>query len=288
MEKLSWDDLRILLAIHRQGSLLAAGKALHISTSTTARRLDSLEAAAGRQLVYRHQSGTTLTQDALRLVQLADRFESSLATLARDQAEMAGTIRLSAPEGMVPTLARALLTFQRAHPRICIELTGESRTADVAAREADMAVRLTRSDSNVLIEHSLGELRFGLFGSPDYLNRYLPSRRLGEGEASGQTFIGLEEKWKHLPHEQWLRRLGATRFVFRSDSIEALAEAARSGAGLGSFARSDPRINGLIEVETPAEAPSQPCYLVWHGELRGQPHVRAAVAAVRSYFAENL
>jgi len=288
MEKLSWDDLRILLAIHRQGSLLAAGKVLHISTSTAARRLDSLEAAAGRRLVHRHQSGTTLTQEALRLVQLADRFESSLATLARDQAEMAGTLRLSAPGGMVPTLARALLSFQQAHPRICIELTGESRTADVAAREADMAVRLMRSESNVLIEHVLGELRFGLFASPDYLNRYLPSRRLDESEAPGQAFIGLEEKWQHLLSEQWLRRLGATRFVFRSDSIEALTEAARAGAGLGCFARSDPRIKGLIEVETSAESPSQPCYLVWHGELRSQPHVRAAVAAVRNYFAEHL
>lgn len=288
MERLSWDDLRVLLAIQRHGSLLAAGKALHISTSTAARRLDSLEAAAGRQLVYRHQSGTTLTQEAMRMVQLADRFESGLAALARDQEEIAGTIRLSAPGGMVPTLARALLSFRQAHPRICIELTGESRNADVAAREADMAVRLVKSDSNVLIEHALGDLRFGLFGSSGYLNCYLPSRRLGEGGAETQAFIGLEEKWKHLPHEQWLRSLGATRFVFRSDSIDALTEAARSGAGLGAFARTDPRISGLIEVETAAEAPSQPCYLVWHSDLRGQPHVRAAVAAVRSYFAEHL
>lgn len=288
MERLSWDDLRILLAIHRHGSLLATGKALRISTSTTARRLDALEAAAGRQLVHRHQSGTTLNQEALRLVQLAERFESSLAALERDQTEMAGTIRLSAPGGLVPTLARALLPFQREHPRICIELIGESRTADVAAREADMAVRLVRSDSNVLVEHLLGELQFGLFGCPDYLNRYLPSRRLSAETVSGLTFVGLEEKWKHLPHEQWLRTLGATRFVFRSDSVETLIDAARSGAGLGAFARADPRIADLMPVETAITAPSQPCYLVWHGELRGQPHIRAAVAAVRAYFADHL
>ncbi|WP_337024524.1 MULTISPECIES: LysR family transcriptional regulator [unclassified Pantoea] len=288
MERLSWDDLRILLAIQRHGSLLAAGKALRISTSTTARRLDSLEAAAGRQLVHRHQSGTTLNQEALRLVHLADQFESGLAALERDQNQMAGTIRLSAPGGMVPTLAGALLSFQREHPRISIELVGESRAADVASREADMAVRLMASDSGNLIEHVLGELRFGLFGCPDYLSRHLPSRRLCEKKASELSFVGLEEKWKHLPHEQWLRKLGAKSFVFRSDSVEALAEAVRSGAGLGAFALTDPRITDLKPVETVTEAPGQLCYLVWHAELRAVPHVRAAVEAVRTYFNQHL
>ncbi|MBC8073455.1 MAG: LysR family transcriptional regulator, partial [Deltaproteobacteria bacterium] len=42
-----WDDLRILLAVHRGKSLLAAGKALGIATSTVARRLEAFERALG-------------------------------------------------------------------------------------------------------------------------------------------------------------------------------------------------------------------------------------------------
>ena len=60
MDTLSWDDLRILLAVHRAGSLLAAGKMLGLSTSTTGRRIDALEAAAGCRLISRGQSGAQL------------------------------------------------------------------------------------------------------------------------------------------------------------------------------------------------------------------------------------
>ncbi|HEY4222156.1 MAG TPA: LysR family transcriptional regulator, partial [Myxococcota bacterium] len=46
----SWDDLRVLLAVQREKSLLAAGRSLGVSTSTVARRLDALEDALGKRL----------------------------------------------------------------------------------------------------------------------------------------------------------------------------------------------------------------------------------------------
>lgn len=286
METLSWDDLRVLLAIHRAGSLLAAGKKIGMSTSTTARRLDALEAAAGRQLVHRSRSGTELTAEALRLVRLAEGLEHGLDALRRDQTVLAGTLRASVPDGMAPAMARALLAFRQQHPGIDLELVGENRMADVAAREADIAVRLARSSSSVLVEKRLGMLRFGLFGSADYVRRHLPTGRLDTNDASSHSFIGLDVQWKDLPHEQWLRALGAARFVFRSSSMEAIAEAVHRGAGFAALATSDPRTAGLVAVQTTIAAPSQPCYLVYHRDLRAQPHVRAAVASIASYFAQ--
>lgn len=285
METLSWDDLRILLAVHRSGSLLAAGKALGTSTSTAARRLDALEAAAGRQLVYRSQAGAELNSDALQLVRLAERLEHGLKALVRDQTMFAGTLRVSVPDGMAPAVARALLAFQREHSLVDLELVGESRMSDVAEREADIAVRLSRSSSNVLVEKRLGTLRFGLFGSVDYVRHRLPTQRLRKEDASLVSFLGLDSQWKDLPHEQWLRALGATRFALRSSSMEVIAEAVHKGVGLGAFALSDPRTEGLVAVATDIAAPWQPCYLVYHRDLRAQPHVRAAVNAIASHFA---
>ncbi|WP_017772999.1 LysR family transcriptional regulator [Paraburkholderia kururiensis] len=286
METLSWDDLRVLLAIHRAGSLLAAGKAIGLSTSTIARRLDALETATGRQLVHRSQSGAELNAEALRLVRLAEGLEHGLDALRRDQTMLAGTLRVSVPDGMAPALARALLAFRHQHPGVDLELVGENQMADVAAREADIAVRLARSTSSVLVEKRLGTLRFGLFGSADYVRRHLPTGRLDTNDASLHSFIGLDVQWRDLPHEQWLRALGAARFVFRSSSMEAIAEAAHRGAGFAAFVTSDPRTAGLVAVQTTIAAPSQPCYLVYHRDLRAQPHVRAAVASIASYFAQ--
>lgn len=283
METLSWDDLRILLAVHRAGSFLGAGKVLGLSTSTTARRLDALEASVGHRLVHRSQSGTELNPHALGMVQLAQALEHGLDALRRDQAQMAGTLKVSVPDGMAPMLARSLIAFAQDHPGIDIELSGDNRMVDVAAREADIAIRIARSSSSVLVEKHLASFRFGLFASPDYVRRHLLSRELKVGEASAHPFVGLDERWKALPHEQWMRELGATRFPFRSSSMQAITEAVSLGAGIGAFLELDPRTTGLVRIETTIPGPVQPFYLVFHRDLRAQPHVRAAVAAIERY-----
>lgn len=282
MENSSWDDLRVLLAIRRTGSLLGAGRALGLSTSTVGRRVDALEAATGSRLVHRTQSGTELTPDAQRLVRLAEGFEHDLNALRRDERLIARTIRVSVPVGMAAPIARPLLAFQREHPGIDLELIGENRMADVAKREADIAVRLVPSASSVLVEKHVATLRFSLFSSTDYVRRHLPERRLRRRDATAHAFIGLDARWKHLPHEQWMASLGAERFVFRSSAIEAIVEAVRQGMGLAALLEEDARHADLIRIQTETAGPTQPLYLVYHRDLRSAPHLRAAVSAIEA------
>lgn len=237
----------------------------------------------GCQLVYRSQSGTELKPDALPLVQLAEGIQHGLDALRRDRKILAGTLRVSVPDGMVQTLARLLLGFHHEHQGVDIELVGENRMVDVAAREADIAIRLTRSTSNVLVEKHLASFRFSLFASADYVRRNLPIGRLGKGEASRHPFVGLDARWKGLPHEQWMIALGATRFAFRSSSIEAVVEAVRQGVGIAALLEKDPQNADLIRIDTDITGPAQPFYLVYHRDLRNAPHVRAAVVSIEAY-----
>lgn len=283
MEMLSWDDLRILLAVHRAGSLLIAGKTLGLSTSTTGRRLDALEAAAGCRLVSRSQAGTQLEPCAMRLVRLAEDMEHGLNAERRDWGDSRGTIKVSVPDGAVQEVTQALLAFRREHPTIDIELWGENRLVDLAKREADIGLRLTRSSSNVLVEKQVATLRFGLYASAEYVRRHLPSRRLQKDEAGRHAFVGLDEKWKGLPHEQWMRALGAERFPFRSTSVLGIIEAVRQGVGIAALVEHDARNAGLIRIEASTPGPTQSLFLVYHQELRKVPHIRAAVAAIETY-----
>ena len=236
----------------------------------------------GCQLVHRSQSGTELGPAALPLIRLAEGMEHGLDTLRRDQKMLAGTLRVSVPDGMGHTLAQARMEFHQEHPGVDIEMIGESRMVDVAAREADIAIRLTRSTSNVLVEKHLASFRFALFASADYIRRHLPTGRLTKADASRHPFIGLDVRWKGLPHEQWMIALGATRFAFRSSSIEAIVEAVRQGFGIAALLEKDPRNQGLIRIDSDS-GPSQPFYLVYHRDLRTAPHVRAAVASIEAY-----
>ncbi len=57
-----WNDLKYFLAVARQGSTIAAGKALRTSQSTVQRRIVDLETKIGRKLVNRTPTGYRLTE----------------------------------------------------------------------------------------------------------------------------------------------------------------------------------------------------------------------------------
>ena len=282
-ETISWDDLRVLLAVHRTGSLLAAGRSLGLSTSTTGRRLDGLEQAVGVRLVSRSHAGTEVEPQAARLIRLAEDLEHGLDAARRDQRAGSETIKVSVSEGMAQSAAQALIEFRRAHPNVDIELSCDNRMADIAKREADIGLRVSRSSSSVLVEKQVMTLRFGIYASADYVRRYLPARRLCKGDAERHAFVGLDARWKNLPHEQWMVALGATTFPFRSSSIIAVLEAIRQGVGLGALVEQDARNAGLLRIDVDLPGPTQPLFLVYHHELRKVPRIRAAAAAIEAF-----
>ncbi|MFV8752343.1 LysR family transcriptional regulator [Nannocystaceae bacterium ST9] len=273
----------MLLAIHRQRSFLAAGRALGMSTSTTSRRIDALEAALGRTLVKRGRSGTEVEPDALPLIRLAEDLEHGLGVARRDAHSLAGTVKVSVPEGAVREASEALLALRREHPEIEIELLGENRLSDIAKREADVGVRTGRSSSRVLVEKHVGTFRLSLYASAEYVQRNLPTRKLGKHDAARHPFIGLDSRWKDLPHERWMVSLGATRFPFRSSSVAAIVEAATQGAGIAALVDQVGRNAGLVRIDVDVAGPTQPFYLVYHRELRKVPRIRAVVAAMEAY-----
>jgi DNA-binding transcriptional LysR family regulator len=283
MEIPSWDDLRVLLAVHREQSFLAAGRTLGLSTSTTGRRIDALEAALGRKLVSRSRSGAELQPEALRLIRLAEQLEYGLDVERRDARSMAGTVKVSVPEGSTLETAQALIAFRRQHPDTEIELLGENRLSDIAKREADIGIRIARSTSSVLIEKQLATLRFGIYASSEYARRHIPSGRLRKEDVAMHPFVGLQKRWEGLAHEQWMRILGAKRFPFRSNSVLAIVEAIREGAGLGALVERVGQNAGLARIDVHLPGPAQPIYLVYHRELRNVPRIKAVVAALVEY-----
>lgn len=284
---LPWDEFRLLLAVHRSGSFLGASRELGVSTSTVARRIDALEAVVGRVLVHRTSRGAQLAPEAQPLAAAAAMFERSLAVASRDDlSPYAGVVRLSAPEGLGPAMATAAARFHRLHPETQVELRIESRFVDLAAREADIAVRGGRSSSKVLIEKPLGEVRAALYASAEYLARRLPSRALQSGDYAAQAFVSFESAQNS--RAVWLEQRGATRFSFRSDSFEARVRAAEEGVGLVELAVGD-AVNypKLIRVATDP-LPTLTFYLTMHRELRRIPRVRGLALAIAEVGREYL
>jgi DNA-binding transcriptional LysR family regulator len=247
-----------------------------------ARRIAELEADLGRPLVHRTTQGASLEPEALPYVALAEQLERGLSATRRDAPE-AGVVRVSVGEGFARSAARVLADFQRANPLIHIELSADSRLADLTRREADLGVRTIRSGSKALIEKRIGVLRLGLFASRAYVERRLGSPTLARADFERHDFIGHEGALKRLPHEQWLQAHGAHRFPFRSSSDEALLEVACRGQGLALLARAQAgALSELVELKLEGcePPPAFDIYLALHREVRKVPRVRAVAHAL--------
>jgi DNA-binding transcriptional LysR family regulator len=283
---LRFDDLRLLLALQRQGSFLSAGRALGLSTSTVARRIDALELAMGRPLVVRSSSGTAIEPDALGLVALAEQLELGLEALRRDEpaatsaSPLAGTVRLSASEVMMVPLTQIMAQVRRQHPEIEIELISETRLSDLVRRETDFGLRSARASSKSLIERKLASIRLGLFAAQSYVDRRLPRATLPLADIGRHDFVGYEGEMRKFAPHRVLTSLGAARFVFRSNSDLAVLEAARQGQGIALLGEPLGREAGLVAIRCEAELPVLPLYLVYHPSLRRVPRMQVVARAL--------
>ena len=281
-----FDDLRLLLVLQRQGSFLAAGRALGLSTSTVARRVTALERAVGRPLVVRTSSGTALEPDAVGLVALAEQMELGLEALRRDEpgqtSPLAGVVRISASELLMAPLTQVMAQVRRQHPEIELELISEHRLSDLARRETDFGLRSARATAKQLIERKLATIRFGLFAAASYIDRRLPRARLRAAVVPRHDFVGYEGDMRQfLPHRV-LTSLGAVRFPFRSNSDIAVLEATRQGQGIALVGEPLGSDNGLVAIDFDAPLPSVPLYLVYHPSLRRVPRMQVVARALET------
>lgn len=281
----TWDDLRVLLALHRHRSFLAAGKALGVSTSTAARRIEALEAALGRVLVHRSSAGTSVEPDALELVTLAEQLELGLQAVRRDggEAALAGTVRVSMGEGFVRPVTKVLAELRRKHQALRLEVVSETRMVDLARREADLGIRKARSSSPVLIERPVGRLQFALYASRGYLERRLRGGQLRADDFARHDFVGLEGALQRTPQMQWLVEHGARRFPFSSNSDFAIQEAAEQGEGICVMAEAHGRtVPSLMKLDFEGALPSVPIFLVFHKELRQVARFRLVTSTLEA------
>jgi molybdenum-dependent DNA-binding transcriptional regulator ModE len=84
---MDWDDVRVFLAVAREGSMRAAGRALGLSQPTIARRLAAFEATFGGQTLFdRLPEGLRLNAAGEQLVAAAESVEDAVLTLERRRA----------------------------------------------------------------------------------------------------------------------------------------------------------------------------------------------------------
>ncbi len=273
---LAWDDLRVVLAVARAGSLAGAARALGVNHSTVFRRLNTFEEQLGVRLFERLANGYALTIAGEEMRASAERVEQEIDRLDRritgQDLRLQGTLAITTTDTLAScVLAPHLVAFKRAHPAIELNLLLENQYVNLSKRQADIAIRPTLSPPDTLVGRRIAAIAFAPFVSAHLLTDK-PNPHLGDLD-----WIAVDESLAHLAADKWFRAtLPGANVVMRSNSLTGLMAAAVSGMGVAML----PCFIGdpspvLTRLADPVDAAASALWLLTHEDLRHTARVRA-------------
>ena len=161
-----------------------------------------------------------------------------------------------------------------------IELIPDPRELSLSMREADISVRLTRSDQHDLVVRRIGKLGFGLYASPDYLDRH--EALDFEAGCPGHHLVTQLDDIQDSEQTGWLAALAPrARIAIQTSSHEAAVTAALHGGGLACLARfRADQETGLARLAPPTPVPDTGIWLVAHKDNRGNARIRATLTFI--------
>lgn len=280
----NWSDYPVLLAVAETGSLTAAGRKLNMSQPTVGRRIRALEDHFGTPLLKKEDGaliptsfGHSMLDHIRRMQDEASAIDRSSATLENS---LAGVVRLSATEGIgTAWLPPVLQVFRRSHPDILIDLKIGFQNANLAQREADIAIRwMSPGDQNSLIGRKVATATFGLYASEAYLQEKGAPQSLDDlsnHDGVMATIMDGKQLWimdkNHQPHYL------PGRVTFKTNSIWAFDEAIATGYGIGALPIFGQSVQGRNNIKRvlPNISQQEDIFVVAHEDLRRSARIRA-------------
>lgn len=228
-----WDDLRIFLFVAREGGLTGAARRLGHDPATLGRRIARLEGDLGQTLFAKGPQGYRPTEAGGRLMRRAEAVErEALGAEADLRGGISGPVRIGAPDGcatyLMPQVAASLCDE---NPDLSIEIVALPRIFDLSAREADMAVGVSRPESGRLKARKIADYSLSLAAHRGYLARHPPISTVAD--LAGHRFAGYVPDMIFDDALDYLAPLGAPPVTLASSSVVVQARWVAAGAGIG-------------------------------------------------------
>ncbi len=265
---MNWDDLRFFLALSREGSVSGAGRQLGVKHTTVARRIGAFEERLGTRLFDRLPDGYAMTQAAENMFEHAVAMEALAQAVDREvfgqDAELAGPLKLTVGHDQANLLILPKLrAFTEAFPHIELQLLTTTGLVDLAAREADIAVRLTAKPPDYLVGREIMRLRHGIYGTTRTL------RKLSDP-------VNVILFRSDADHPPWVtENFSNARTALRVDDVSSMAAATGNHLGLSRMpcyiGDSDA---GLRRLDVPLKPSDWGVWILSHVDLRATARVR--------------
>lgn len=232
----NWDDYRVFLAVARTGSLLGASQQLKMDPATASRRIARLEAALNAPLFLKLPRGYQVTETGQDMLTHIEEIESAerlaRGTAAEGDAQLAGSVRIGAPDGMANyVLPQVCTRITLANPKIQFQIIALPRVFNLSKREADLAISISPPKNGRLLVRKICDYNLHLAAHESYL-RDKPAIA-GRADLNGHRVVGYVPDLIFDRKLDYLSEIGPDISPeLSSNSVAVQMQLARHGGGL--------------------------------------------------------
>lgn len=278
-----WDDVRFYLALARHRSLSGAARALHVDHATVGRRLAAFEQQLGSKLFDHTPEGFAFTAAGQTILGQCEAMENAASAVDRlvagQDARLSGQVRVATTEGLAHVVVvPALAALTGRHPELRVGVVTDPRPLDIARRQADIAVRLSRPADANLVCRKLGEFGFAHYASRGYLASH--------GAPRGDDELARHSAVNYVGAPAWLSEaIGDARVALFSNSPFVQMRAIAAGVGFGIMPCCLGDNHAELQRLWPDRPPQlRPVWMIIHRDLRRVARVRLAANAIAEAF----
>ncbi|GGE17457.1 LysR family transcriptional regulator [Aureimonas endophytica] len=269
LDRLAWDDFRLIRAVAETGTLPAAAAMLGVNHSTVFRRLRQIEDLLGAELFERDRAKLMPTQAGEEIAALALRIGADVDAvalrLAGREPEPEGEVRVTTNDSLlIHLLTPIFAAFRAACPRIRLDIVIGNPSLNLSKRDADVAIRATDRPPDTLVGRKAARIAWALYGPPGAEPENAAWVTLGETLGAMKVVRAV------------IARVPPDRLGYRVNSVLGLAEAVEAGLGIGYLPCfiGDAR-PGLARLGAPEPDFSTDLWLLTHADLRRAARIRA-------------
>ena len=287
--------LDTFVKIVQTGSFTRAAEQLRTQKAQVSRVVSQLEAELGVRLLERTTRSLSLTEIGRELFERAvgilGAADDARRAVQQAQGEPRGTLRLSCGVefGML-AVNRWVRDYLLRHPDVNVDLEMTGRVVDIVHEGFDLAVRVGPLADSSLAARKLGDLHYGLFAAPAYLQRQPPPARpqdlaqhaLIRFSGSRLRLVWAFTRGADTERVEPAARLNANNsFAVRDAAVDAL------GIAQLPLLLAQPEVDAgrLVPVLTGWQLPSAPVHAVFASARYLTPKVRAFIDLAVEAFA---
>jgi len=274
MHTIDWDDIRHFIEVVQSGSATQAATRLGVNHSTVYRRISSLESRLGKSLFERSNNKWVITPLGERIIAYAKSMAEEANNIERqvmaDSVELSGPLRITAADHCIEKLIAPVMSkFIKCYPDINLEVIASADELNLAAREADIALRGTNEPPQNIVGKRVAQIAYNIYGTKELLNR-VRSNPFAD-DIPCITWIGDGQS-----RPQWIDRdFPNSRYIYRASSMSAMLSMARENMGVAQLAcvlgDSDPLLH---RIPSSYVEPGTSLWVLSHVDLRTTARVR--------------